>query len=91
MAYKLLYKKQAIEDAKRLQQYEPQAFKKLLKLESELKVHPQSGTGHPEKLKGFDGNRWSRRISQKHRLVYDIQDTEVTVVVLMAFGHYDDK
>ena len=42
----------------------------------------------------FSGNRtgqWSRRISKKHRLVYEIHDTEVVVLVLTAYGHYDDR
>ena len=29
--------------------------------------------------------------TQKHRLVYRIFDTEVLVLVLSAYGHYDDK
>ena len=33
----------------------------------------------------------SRRISRKHRLVYEIHDTEVIVLVLAAYGHYEDK
>ena len=48
MTYRIKYHKQAIEDAKRLQREEPKAFKKLLKLENELKEHPRSGTGRPE-------------------------------------------
>ena len=47
MAYRVKYQRQAIEDAARLQKDEPQAFKKLLKLEAELKEHPRTGTGHP--------------------------------------------
>lgn len=30
-------------------------------------------------------------ITKKHRLVYEIFDTEVHVDVLSAYGHYDDK
>ena len=41
MAYRIKYHKQAIEDAKRLQREDPKAFKKLLKLENELKEHPR--------------------------------------------------
>ena len=40
MAYKIKYQKQAVLDAARLQRSEPNAFKKLLKLESELREHP---------------------------------------------------
>lgn len=89
--YTIKYQKKAIEDAARLQRSEPNAFKKLKKLESELREHPRTGTGHPEQLKGDRSNQWSRRITEKHRLVYEIYDTEVVVLVLTAFGHYNDK
>lgn len=89
--YTIKYQRQAIEDAARLQKNEPNAFKKLKKLESELKEHPRTGTGHPEQLKGDRCNQWSRRITEKHRLVYEIHDTEVVVLVLTAYGHYEDR
>ena len=91
MAYHVKYQRQAIEDAARLQKDEPQAFKKLLKLEAELKEHPRTGTGHPEQLHGDRSNQWSRHITKKHRLIYEIYDTEVVVLVLTAYGHYGDK
>lgn len=91
MAYKIRYQRQAIEDAKRLRQEEPKAFEKLLKLEAELKEHPRTGTGKPEPLSGNRAGEWSRRITRKYRLVYEIHDTEIVVLVLTAYGHYDDK
>jgi toxin YoeB len=91
MAYKIKYQKQAVLDAARLQRSDPNAFKKLLKLESELREHPRTGTGHPEQLRGDRSNQWNRHITQKHRLVYEIYDTEVVVLVLTAYGHYEDK
>ena len=91
MAYTIRYQKQAVEDAKKLQSEEPKSFQKLLKLENELKEHPRTGTGHPEPLSGDRSGQWSRRISKKHRLVYEIHDTEVLVLVLTAYGHYYDK
>ena len=53
--------------------------------------HPTVGTGHPEQLKGERTGQWSRRISQKHRLIYQIMEHEVVVLVLSAYGHDDDK
>ncbi|MBP5612884.1 MAG: Txe/YoeB family addiction module toxin [Bacteroidales bacterium] len=91
MSYRVKYQRQAIEDAARLQKDEPQAFKKLLKLEAELKEHPRTGTGHPEQLHGDRSTQWSRHITKKHRLIYEIYDTEVVVLVLTAYGHYGDK
>ena len=91
MAYTIKYQQQAINDAKRLKSEEPKAFQKLLKLEAELKEHPRTGTGKPEQLSWNRTGEWSRRITKKHRLVYEIHDTEVVVLVLTAYGHYDDK
>ena len=61
------------------------------KLEKELMEHPKTGTGKPEPLGGNRVGQWSRRITKKHRLVYEIHDKEVVVIVLTAYGHYDDK
>ena len=91
MAYKITYSPEAIDDLSRLRRNEPAAHKKAVKLLSELMDHPKTGTGHPEQLKGQPENRWSRRITQKHRLIYRIFETEVYVDVLSAYGHYEDK
>jgi toxin YoeB len=91
MSYTINHTAEALEDADRLERNEPKCFKKFLQLLEELKEHPTTGTGHPEQLKGQPEGRWSRRISQKHRLVYRIFDTEVLVLVLSTYGHYDDK
>ena len=69
-----------------------QILEKINILLEELVEHPRTGTGHPERLKGYpDVDRWSRRITQKHRLIYDIYEDIVVVLVLTAYGHYDDN
>jgi len=70
---------------------EPKAFVKANRFIEELKIHPKTGLGHPEPLKGSPVGRWSREITKKHRLVYRIFEVEVYVDVLAAYGHYDDK
>ena len=91
MTYNVLVTKEAQNDLKKLLQSEQQAYKKALKLIAELYEHPRTGTGKPEQLTGNRSGQWSRRISNKHRLVYEIHDTEVVVLVLTAYGHYVDK
>ena len=66
----------------------PQAFKKAVQLLSELEEHPRTGTGQVEQLKHFANETWSRRINREHRLVYEIHDNEVLVLVISAYGHY---
>lgn len=89
--YSVEIKEQAQRDLKTLSQSEPKAYKKALSLIAELYEHPQVGTGKPEPLKGGGGIFWSRRITKKHRLIYEIFDAEVHVDVISAWGHYDDK
>lgn len=91
MEYRIQYRKQALLDAARLQKEDATAFKKFKKIIEELKAHPRTGTGKPEYLSRDLSKLWSRRLSQKHRLVYEIIDKEVVVVVITAYGHYGDK
>ncbi len=65
---------------------------KIFKLLLEVAEHPRTGTGQIEHLKGYtDREMWSRRIDQKHRLVYEIKDDELIVIAVSTYGHYDDK
>ncbi len=91
MTYKIVNTPRADEDMVKLAKSEPKAFAKAQSLIEELKEHPRTGTGHPEQLSGDRAGQWSRRITQKHRLVYEINDNEVIVLVLTSYGHYDDK
>ena len=50
--------------------------------------HPFEGTGTPEPLKNEAG-KWSRRITDKDRLIWEIRDG--AVVVKQCRGHYGDK
>jgi toxin YoeB len=88
--YNVVYVRRAEDDLRKLKRSEPDSFKKVVKLLNELAEHPYSGTGKPEPLRGDRSGQWSRRITKKHRLVYEVHDTEVIVLVLSAYGHYED-
>ena len=66
-------------------------LKKIDKIFDELRNNPFEGTGKPEKLKYDLAGKWSRKIDQKHRLIYEIFENEVLVEIISAYGHYDDK
>ncbi|MBQ6770826.1 MAG: Txe/YoeB family addiction module toxin [Bacteroidales bacterium] len=91
MLYEIRYTPEANMGLAKLERSEPKVFQKAQRFIEELKVHPKTGTGHPEPLKGKPEGRWSCEITKKHRLVYRIFDTEVVVLVLTAYGHYNDK
>ena len=89
--YEIIFSEKAVDDILRLRKSEPAAYKKVVKLIEELKIHPTIGTGHPEQLKGNRVGQWSRMVTKKHRLIYEIVELEVHVDVLSAYGHYDEK
>lgn len=90
--YEIEYTNQFLED---IQMHKKAGLKSvLLKINSlvdELRLHPTTGTGLPEALKGNRKGQWSRRITQKHRLIYEIHEERVTVVLLEGGGHYGEK
>ena len=64
--YTIIFSEDAKKDLKALSKKAPQALPKLSKLLEEIKVHPRTGTGQVEALKGYDGNVYSRRITKEH-------------------------
>lgn len=88
--YKISYTQRAESDLTKLKRSEPSSFKKAIKLLNELADNPTSGIGHPHRLTGDRAGQWSRSITKKHRLVYEVHDNEIIVLVLAAYGHYDD-
>lgn len=91
MIYLLEFTEIAKQDISFLKKSDKKAFDKLSILLNELKENPYEGTGKPKilihNLKGL----WSRRISQKHRLVYSVNENHVKVLIVSAKGHYYDK
>lgn len=64
---------------------------KIISLLEVLRLSPRTGIGKPEQLKGYVRETWSRRIDSKHRLLYEIQEQELIVIAISAYGHYGDK
>lgn len=91
MSYVVIFAPKTEQGLLKLSKDDPKVYKKALQLIAELYEHPRTGTGKPELLRGAKAGQWSRRITQKHRLVYEIHDNKVLVLVLSAYGHYDDK
>ena len=91
MSYSLRFTPESVKDIKRHKKSgNKQILQKLEVLFEELREHPRTGTGQPEKLKHALAGYYSRR-NKKHRLVYEIKDEIVTVIVLSAHSHYDVK
>ena len=67
------------------------SIKKIEKILIELSETPYAGIGNPESLKYELSGFWSRKINQKDRLIYKVEENIVTVVVISAMGHYSNR
>lgn len=61
--------------------------KKINRLIKDIDRHPFEGIGKPEPLKHELQGKWSRRITQEDRLIYEIDSQEETVVIYSAKDH----
>ena len=63
-------------------------FQRIPRLIEEYRRTPFEGIGEPEPLKGNLKGFGSRRITDKHRIVYEVSDQEISIHALR--GHYTD-
>lgn len=91
MKYNVDFTKDAQKVVKKWKKSNPILYKKLVIILDEISMHPRIGTGHPEPLRGGKDITYSRRLSAHDRIIYDIHDETVTVLVIDVEGHYDDK
>jgi len=75
------YQEWAVEDRK--------VFNKIGSLIKEIVRTPFTGTGKPEPLKGNLSGFWSRHITEKHRLVYKVEQD--ILIIAGCKSHYTDK
>lgn len=91
--YQLSYEKQAEKDLQLIKKSgNKPLLKKLANILHELKEHPRTGTGQVEQLKHYPYKQtWSRRLNQDYRIVYEIHDDTVVVLIVSLADHYGDK
>jgi toxin YoeB len=53
---------------------------RILDLIKEIRRDPFKGIGKPEPLKHEFAGLWSRRIDQKHRLIYDVKVDKIRIL-----------
>lgn len=62
------------------QNQDKKTLKRINLLIRECQRPPFNGTGKPEALKANLSGFWSRRIDEKHRLVYEVSDSRISIV-----------
>ena len=65
-------------------------MKRITKLLDDILLHPFTGIGKPEPLKGDLQGVWSRRITDEHRLLYSVSNGMIYVYVLSLRFHYSN-
>ncbi len=64
---------------------------KISALIKDIQKHPFEGIGKPEPLKYQLTGKWSRRINQEHRIIYQVIDENTIEIlnILSLKGHYE--
>ena len=63
-------------------------MKRITQLLKDIEQHPFSGMGKPEPLKGNLQGKWSRRITEEHRMAYSISSGRIYIYVFSMRYHY---
>ena len=87
--YDLILKPKALEDRDFFKKSgNVSLMKKIQNLLEELELHPETGTGKPERLKENLSGYWSRRINSEHRVIYTVDVSKKLVEIYSLYGHY---
>ena len=77
---KLIFSNKSWDDYLYWQQTDKQIVKKINQLIKDIKRDPFDGLGKPEPLKHELSGFWSRRITDEHRLVYEVSEYSIGIV-----------
>ena len=91
MTYVISFTSEAKKTLTKVKKSNANLWKKVERVIHEMADNPKTGTGHPEPLKGGQSITYSRRISAHDRIIYDVYDDRLVVLVIKLEGHYDDK
>ena len=86
---RLLWEDRAWDDYLYWQTQDKKVLKRINLLIKDISRSPFDGIGKPEPLKNNLSGWWSRRIDEKNRLVYDIDELQ-NIKIISCRGHYDD-
>lgn len=76
---RLVFSDKAWEDYIYWQQTDKKNLKKINQLIKDIKRDPFEGIGKPEPLKHELSGFWSRRITDEHRLVYEVVNSSIAI------------
>ena len=93
--YNIELTEEAIEQLKKIKKTATPATKKRLeRIFAEISLTPMDSNGFasPERLKHYPNEQvWSRELSKKDRVTYEVFEEAKTIVIFRLLGHYNDK
>ncbi|MCZ7670807.1 MAG: Txe/YoeB family addiction module toxin [Chloroflexi bacterium] len=91
MTWKILILQKAEQDLHWFRRHDRSLYLKCFDLVRDIVNDPRQGIGKPERLKYFDREVWSRRVSHEHRLVYVVYAVEEQVEIVSCKSHYEGQ
>lgn len=79
MRRRIIFEASAFEDFNYWAATDKKLYQKIVALTKDIERSPFRGLGKPEALRHDLKGYWSRRISQEHRLVYQVTDSEILI------------
>lgn len=89
MSWKLLILPKAEQELAWFRRHDRKLYLKCFDLVRDAAREPRQGIGKPERLKYFEREVWSRRVSREHRLVYVVYADERQIEVVSCKSHYE--
>jgi toxin YoeB len=84
----IVYLRQALADLQYWKKSGNKAVqKKITQLIESIEKTPFKGIGKPEGLKYHHIGKWSRRITDEHRIIYEVENDKIYIWSLR--GHYE--
>jgi len=77
---RLIWSEKSWEDYLYWQSHDKKILKKINSLIKDIKREPFDGLGKPEPLRYELAGCWSRRITDEHRVVYEVEDQNINIV-----------
>ena len=77
---------QAFDEASEWLFEDKKTLQRIMRIIKECQRTPFEGIGKPEPLKGDLAGMWSRRVTDEHRLVYQVEFEKIIIISLK--GHY---
>ena len=77
---RLIWSEKSWEDYLYWQTHDKKILKKINTLIKDIKREPFDGLGKPEPLRYELTGCWSRRITDEHRIVYEVEEQNISIV-----------